>query len=182
MIGIYNDKQGKEFLEFAREVLEKSFNGQKVSVPDKLHFRQARGVYIFLKDNGKLRGSYSFKKASFALGDAIARGVYNAAFEDKKFPPLSQKELSDLKIELHIVNDPVEIKDSIGKELDFGKDGLICRYLSYEGILLPNVIKEKGLSKIEFIEEVCKQAGMPKDYWQNNNLKFYRFRVQSFKE
>ena len=180
MIALYSEKEGQELLEFARKFIEASFKGVRISVPDKLHFRQARGVYVFIKENGKIRGSFGFQKAGYALGDAIARAIYNAAFQSVR-APLTEDNLKDIKIEIHVLNDQVKVAD-IMKDLDFGNDGLVCRFMTYNSFLLPNVIQEKGLSKIQFIEEACSSAGLPKDYWQNGRVEFHKFRVQSFRE
>ncbi len=182
MIALYSENQGKEFISFARKVLESYFTGEKIAVPDKLHFRQARGVYVFLTKEGKVRGRYGFPKAGYALGDAISRAIIKAAFADSKFPVLRIEELKDVKIEIHVLNEPTKVIESVEKELDFGNEGLICKYITYTGFLLPNIIHEKGWNKVEFIEHVCQQAGLPKDYWQKSGVEFWRIRVQSFKE
>lgn len=179
---IYSDKQGRELLEFARKVLEGYFKGEKIAVPDKLHFRQARGVYIFLRKDGKIAGSHGFSKAAFALGDAISRSVLSAAFDDKKTSFLKESELKEVKIEINVLNEPIKVKGSVFEELDYGNEGLFCRYITYSGFLLPEAIKERNLNKVQFIEEVCNQAGLPRDYWQKGGVEFWRFRVQNFKE
>jgi len=180
----YSDAQGDEFLDFARKVLEVQFSGEEIKVPDKLHFRQARGVFVTLTKKSKLRGCVGFPHASYSLGDAIKQSVKAAAFEDFRFPPVIGEEVKNLKIEISVLTEPYEIEksDDWVKKIEIGKDGLICKYLGYSGLLLPQVATENKMSKLEFLEAVCQKAGIPKDSWQNPNTKFYKFHAQIFKE
>lgn len=180
-IGKYSKKQGREFIKLAKEIIESEFNDKKVEIPDKLGFRQARGVFITLTKNKNLRGCVGFPHASYALGDAIVKAAKLAAFHDSRFSPLNKEELKDIKIEVSILTEPSEIRD-IAKEFNMGEDGLICNYLGYSGLLLPQVAIEHKMNKIDFLEAVCGKAGLPKNFWQNDNIKFHKFQVQLFRE
>jgi len=181
-IGRYSEKQVKEFIKLARKAIESEFSGDKLKVPDKLAFRQARGVFVTLTKNKDLKGCVGFPNASYALGDAIIKTAKLSAFHDSRFFPLAKEELKDIKVEISVLTDPSEIKGNVAKEFDLGKDGLICEYLGYKGLLLPQVASEHKMNRIEFLEAVCEKAGLPKDSWQNSNVKFYKFQVQLFKE
>lgn len=178
----YSEKQGREFIELARKAIESEFSKEKIRIPDKLGFRQARGVFVTLTKDRELRGCVGFPNAGYALGDALVRAAKSAAFSDLRFSPLSREELKNIKIEISILTEPSEIKGDVAKEFDLGKEGLICEYLGYSGLLLPQVAVEHKMDKIEFLEAVCEKAGLPKDFWKNNNIKFFKFQVQIFKE
>jgi len=181
-IGRYSEKQGQEFIKLAKKAIESEFNGERIKVPNKLIFRQARGVFVTLTKKEDLRGCVGFPNASYALGDAIIKIAKLSAFHDSRFFPLDKEELKDIKVEISVLTEPSEIKGDIAKEFDLGRDGLICKYLSYSGLLLPQVAIEHKMDKIEFLEAVCEKAGLPKDSWQNDNVKFYKFQAQLFKE
>ncbi|MBU3906625.1 MAG: TIGR00296 family protein [Nanoarchaeota archaeon] len=182
MIAGYSEEQGQELIQLARKAIESKFSGEKVIVPDKKEFRQARGVFVTLNKKGKLRGCIGFPHASFAVGEAVVKAAKSAAFEDPRFAPLEKDEINGIKIEVSVLTEPSEIKGSPAKEIEVGKDGLICECLGFSGLLLPQVAVEYKMNKIQFLEAVCEKAGLPKDFWQNKNAKFYKFQAQIFKE
>lgn len=181
-IAKYTKRQGQEFIKLAKKAIRSEFTKEEIKVPDKLAFRQARGVFVTLVKNGKLRGCVGFPNAIYSLGDSIVKVAKSSAFNDSRFSPLDVGELKDIKIEISILTEPAEIKGNIAKQFELGEDGLICQCLGYNGLLLPQVANEHKMDKIQFLECVCEKAGLPKDFWQNNNVKFYKFQAQVFKE
>ncbi|MEK6875708.1 MAG: TIGR00296 family protein [Nanoarchaeota archaeon] len=181
----YSSEQGKEFIELARKAIESKFSGEKVSIPDKIGFKQARGVFVTLTKSGRLRGCIGYPNSVFPIGEAIVKSATAAAFDDSKFSPLKEEEIEKIKIELSILTEPYLFKGSfkeLVKSLELGKDGLICEYMGYRGLLLPQVALEHRMDKIKFLEAVCEKTGLNKDYWQNPNVGFYKFQVQVFRE
>ena len=190
MIGKYSEENGKELIQLARKAIESKFNvnsakgEDEIEIPNKKEYKQARGVFVTLtsKKDGRLRGCVGFSDAVYSLGEAVVKAARLAAFEDTRFKPLKEEELNKINIEISILTQPFLISGNVATEYEVGKDGLICECLGYRGLLLPQIAEEHNMDKIEFLESVCEKAGLPKDYWQNSNVKFYKFRVQSFKE
>ena len=178
----YNEEEGEEFLKLARESIKSKFSGEKISIPDKKEFKQARGVFVTLTKKGNLRGCIGMTHGVYSVGEGVVKMARAAAFEDSRFNSIREDEVKDIKIEISILTEPSEIKGEVSKNFELGKDGLICEFIGYSGLLLPQVAVEHKMDKIEFLECVCGKAGLPKDSWQNPNVKFRKFQVQSFKE
>jgi len=179
MIGEYIKEDGKKLLKLARESIEEEFSGKKPEMPEEKQFKQARGVFVTLTSKGKLRGCVGFPYPNFSVSEAVYKAAKSAAFSDYRFPKLEKEELKDIKIEISILTLPQECSV---KDIKIGKDGLICNYLGYQGLLLPQVATEYKFSRIEFLECLCNKAGLPNNTWQNKNFKLWKFSCQIFKE
>lgn len=178
--GEYSKEQGKELLALARRSIESYFSEVDMDIPKDKVYQQARGVFVTLTKNGKLRGCIGYTNAVYPIGEAVVRAARAAAFEDPRFPHLKEGELEKIVIELSILTTPQPVKDF--KEITIGKDGLICSYLGYYGLLLPQVATEHKMNKIEFLEAVCEKAGLPDNSWQNSKTQFMKFQAQIFNE
>jgi len=179
MLGEYNKEDGKKLLKLARESIEEEFTSKKPEIPKEKQFRQARGVFVTLHKNNKLRGCIGFPYPSLALNEAIYKAAKEAAFSDFRFLPLKQEELKDIKIEISVLTLPQECSV---KDIKVGEDGLICNYLGYSGLLLPQVASEYKMNRIQFLECLCNKAGLPNNNWQNKNFKLKKFQCQIFSE
>ncbi len=182
MIGEYSKEDGKKLLNLARESIKEAFLGKSPEIFKELkekQFRQARGVFVTLTRKGELRGCIGFPYPVLSIGEAVCKAAKSAAFSDTRFLPLKENELKEIKIEISILTIPQKCSP---KDVGVGKDGLICNYLGYQGLLLPQVAVEYKMSRIEFLEALCGKAGLPKDTWQNKNFKLYKFSCQIFKE
>jgi AmmeMemoRadiSam system protein A len=179
-IGEYTKEDGKILLKLARESIEEEFTSAKPKMPEEKQFKQSRGVFVTLEKNGKLKGCIGFPFPIHPLYKGVYEAAKEAAFSDPRFAKLKQEELKDISIEISILTLPEEIKDI--KEIQIGKDGLICNYFGYSGLLLPQVATEWKMNKIQFLEALCDKAGLPKDTWQNKNFHISRFQCQIFKE
>ena len=179
MVGEYTKEQGKELIKLARQAIKSEFSEEEIEVPQGKEFKQARGVFVTLTKKGKLRGCIGFPYPNLAIGEAIVSAAKSAAFSDPRFLPLQENELKDIKIEVSVLTLPQKCE---AKDVVVGKDGLIAQFISYSGLLLPQVATEHKMNRIEFLECVCEKAGLPKDAWQKNGFKLYKFQAQIFQE
>lgn len=207
MIGRYNIQQAGELIKLARHSINSEFarkereeeregkaregkekegkeekeRGGKINLLEKKEFKQARGVFVTLYTFPihKLRGCIGFPYPSMEIAKAVVEAAKSAAFSDPRFPPLKKGELNNIIIEISILTIPQE---STLKEIEIGKHGLICNYLAYSSLLLPQVATEHNLNKLEFIEALCQKAGLPNDAWQKPNFRLYKFQAQIFRE
>ena len=179
MIGEYSLEDGKKLLKLARESIEENFSGRK---PEKLlgkQFKQARGVFVTLTARNRLRGCIGFPYPNYPIVEAVYQAAKQAAFHDPRFPSLEEDELKDIEIEISVLNMPEECEV---KDVKVGRDGLMCNYLGYQGLLLPQVATENKFDRIKFLECLCNKAGLPDSSWQNKNFKLWKFSCQIFKE
>lgn len=180
MFGEYTKQDSQKLLKLARQSIEEQFTKTKPESLEGKQFKQARGIFVTLYEKHKLRGCMGFPYPEKSISEAVIEASKLAAFCDTRFLPIEKDELKDIKIELSILTTPELIKDI--KDIKIGKDGLICNYLGYSGLLLPQVATEHKLDKIQFLEALCDKAGLPKDTWQNKSFKLYKFQCQIFKE
>jgi len=180
MIGEYNKEDGKKLLKLARESIEEEFSGKKPEKLQETKFKQARGVFVTLIKNKELRGCIGFPLPTYDIQRGIYEAAKSSAFSDSRFSKLTQEELGKIKIEISILTIPQDVKDI--QEIEVGKDGLICNYLGYSGLLLPQVATEWKMNRIQFLEALASKAGLPRNAWQDKNFKIQKFQAQIFKE
>ena len=179
MVGEYTQEDGEKLLKLARESIFEKFSGKKPESIEGKQFKQARGVFVTLTLNGKLRGCIGFPYPEYSVSEATYLAAKDAAFSDTRFSPLDEKEIEKLKIEISILTSPQE---TTAKEIVVGKDGLMCSYVGYSGLLLPQVAVEHKMSRMEFLEAVCSKASLPKDSWQKSGFKLWKFQCEIFHE
>lgn len=186
-IGKYSLEQAAELIKLARQSIELEFSenleNKQIELPEGKQFKQARGVFVTLLTWPKkeLRGCIGVPYPDLPVAKAIRQAASSAAFSDPRFLSIQKEELDKIIIEISILSPIQQCKD-VSKEVKIGEDGLICSYVGYSGLLLPQVAIEHKKTKLEFIEATCKKAGLPKDIWQNKNCKFYKFQAQIFCE
>lgn len=145
------------------------------------------GVFVTIEyyPTKTLRGCIGFPRAVGSIGDTIVDAAIAAATEDPRFVPVSHHELNELTFEVSILSEPILLKKGENERLrsvKVGRDGLIMEYGFYSGLLLPIVAVEEGWDKRTFLEEVCVKAGLPRDYWKQQNVNLYKFETQVFRE
>jgi hypothetical protein len=167
-------KKRERLLKLARDSIREEFNNKKPEIP-KLDIR--RGVFVTLKKKGRLRGCVGYINPGL-LVRRIYEAAKSSAFSDFRFPKLKEEELEDLEIEISILTNPEECDGDI----EIGSDGLICDFEGRRGLLLPQVAEENGFNRGEFLECLCRKAGLDKDKWTDKNFKLEKFQCEIFSE
>ena len=180
------ESAGEILVGIARKAIECRFTGRETDLPDE-HFLDAeRGVFVTLSKNSELRGCIGFPEPVFPLGLAVRKAAVGAAFTDPRFPPVEEKELKDIKIEVSVLTLPEEIHAVDPQDYEdvikIGKDGLIIEMHGQSGLLLPQVAAEWNWDVKEFLEQICHKAGLPPDAWLSDEAKLYKFETQIFTE
>ncbi len=180
-----NQNEQLAALKLARQTLENTFD--KSVVRDESYkkydvFAEKRGVFVTLHKNGELCGCIGLiEPPEISLGKAIQEMTLAAAFNDSRFSPLTQEELSQIKIEISILTVPEKIKNV--NEIELGRHGVIMKGNGSQGVFLPQVATETGWSKEKFLSELCAQkAGLPGNCWQDPNVEMFVFEAQVFGE
>ncbi len=70
---------------------------------------------------------------------------------------------------------------SVG-QIVVGRDGLILKLGGRAGLLLPQVPVEWGCNRDEFLEHLCRKAGVPVGSWQRPDCRLERFTAEVFGE
>ena len=108
-----------------------------------------------------------------------------AAFNDPRFPEVSDKEFENLEFEVTVLTKPEIIEvahpDQYFDEIEIGRDGLIIQKGYARGLLLPQVAVENMFSIEEFLDHTCMKAGISADSWMDESCDVYKFQGQIFK-
>ncbi|MGE4357503.1 MAG: AmmeMemoRadiSam system protein B, partial [Candidatus Omnitrophota bacterium] len=171
----------EELLKIARRTLEVYLKERripefKVENPALL---EKRGAFVTLKKKGLLRGCIgNFEPLPLYL--QIQKVSLSSALNDPRFPPVRFEELKDISIEISILSPMREIKTI--DELELGKHGIYVTDGLRSGVFLPQVARETGWSKEEFLKNCfVEKAGLTPDAW-NKGAKVFVFTAEVFSE
>jgi hypothetical protein len=161
------------------EALGQSF---KLPEPDESFqvLNEKRGAFVTLKIHNQLRGCIGNLMPDKPLGKLIKDVAAQAAFDDPRFPPLSVKELQDVKLEITVLGQMVEVKSH--KEVIVGKHGIMIRHGYHQGLFLPQVATEQGWNREQYLDGVCQKAGLPRESWKKKDARLTIFTADCFGE
>ena len=139
-------------------------------------------VFVTLHRDGRLRGCVGSLEARRPLIHEVARSAYSAAFNDYRFRPLSESEISGLDIHISLLTplEPFPVKDrgELLKKLRPGRDGLLLEDPPHRSTFLPQVWNSLP-DPVDFLEELLLKAGLARDHW-SRTLSFHRYEVEEF--
>jgi uncharacterized protein len=187
---------GERAVELARDAMEIALGPDPPSdpahpfreTPLPSAFDEARGVFTTLRrsGSGQLRGCIGYTMPVYPLRVGIPRTAASAALDDPRFRPVVLPELKGLTIEVSLLTVPEPIPAARPRDrtsaVRVGRDGLIVRWRTAEGLLLPQVAVEQHWTAEEFLSETCGKAGLPFDAWLRPETQVFRFRSDVFGE
>ena len=144
--------------------------------------QQAGASFITLTILRQLRGCIGMLTATRPLIKDVAENAFAAAFEDHRFPSLTEAEYAQLEYHISILN-PAETMEfesetDLLQQLRPGIDGLILEDRGRRATFLPSVW-ESLPKPSEFLQHLKQKAGLPADYW-SDSLRVQRYTVQEF--
>ena len=130
------------------------------------------GAFVSLKRQGQLRSCMGcLAQELMPLGVAVETAAARSATDDPRFPPISPMELESLDMEVWLLWGMRKLEEQ-GRDrfnvIEIGKHGLQISQGQQRGLLLPGVATEHRMNAMEFLEAVCRKAGLPKDAWYDN--------------
>lgn len=141
-----------------------------------------RASFVTLQKHGNLRGCIGHLEAFQPLVLDVAENAYAAAFQDPRFPPLSDNEMDDLEVHISVLTPAKPMafssEDDLIAQLRPGQDGLILQDGYNKGTFLPSVWDSLP-QPTEFIKHLKLKAGLPTTHW-SENLKIFRYETESF--
>jgi len=140
--------------------------------------KEKRGAFVSLHKHGQLRGCIGYVHGVKPLAEAINDMAIAAAFQDPRFPPLKENELTDLDIEISVLTPMKQVSDI--SEIKIGKHGLMMIKGPYSGLLLPQVASQYNWDRQTFLSETCRKAGMSTDAWGDDDTEIYIFSADIF--
>ena len=184
-----SEKDGQILVKTTRMVVTDYLkNGSKTELGKKFQedFSFHSGVFVTLNNPLGLRGCIGYPLPDKKLFNALEEAAISAATEDPRFPPVKFEELDSITFEVTVLTPPtkIEVNDSQDylSKIKIGQNGLIVKYGYNSGLLLPQVPVEYGWNEKEFLEYTCEKAGLPKEYWQKEDIEILKFEGIIFKE
>jgi uncharacterized protein (TIGR00296 family) len=179
-----SEKDGQILVKTARMVVTDYLkNGSKTELGKKFQedFSFNSGVFVTLNNPLGLRGCIGYPLPDKKLFNALEEAAISAATEDPRFPPVKFEELDSITFEVTVLTPPTKIEVSDSQEylskIKIGQDGLIVKYGYNSGLLLPQVPVEYGWNEKEFLEYTCEKAGLPKEYWQKEDVEILKKKI-----
>jgi len=164
--------------EIALDSIRARFAGRSYQPPTNERLEQRRGAFVTLEIEGHLRGCIGQVGARGPLNDTVAEMAVAAAFDDPRFPALTEPELEKIDIEVSVLS-PLKRVRSFA-EVKVGRDGLMIKLDLHSGLLLPQVAVERKWTPTEFLEQTCLKAGLPKNSYRDKFAEVYRFSADVF--
>jgi AmmeMemoRadiSam system protein B/AmmeMemoRadiSam system protein A len=160
-------EERERLLSIAREsiaqyVTDGTFPEARVDEPDLL---KKSGAFVTLELDGELRGCIGHIQAQDPLYSTVQQAAVSAATQDPRFSPLSEGELGRVTIEISVLSPLKRITDI--EEIEVGTHGLLISAQGRQGLLLPQVATEEGWNRDEFLQAICRKAGLPQDAWRD---------------
>jgi hypothetical protein len=179
----------KTLLQIARNSMELAVREDKklpIQVKEFSSFLQQDGAsFVTLTLNGRLRGCIGTLKAYQPLVLDVREHAILAALEDPRFPPVRERDLALIHIEVSRLSEPKPFPYQSPQELLMGlqpgKDGVVLRLGHRSATYLPQVW-EQIPDPADFLSELCLKMGAPADTWQKQPLEVSTYQVQEFSE
>ncbi len=176
-------------LRLAREALELGVKGRHLPPIDPssitARLKEEGASFVTLTEGGELRGCIGALEPYQSLADDVREHAVAAALEDPRFPPVSDRELSRINIEVSRLTRPVPLpyrdaKDLLSK-LRPHVDGVILRDGFRRATFLPQVW-EKIPDPAEFLSNLCYKMGADPELWRRKHIEVLIYQVEEFRE
>ena len=165
-------------------VLKSAFDKGQVTIQYPQILDEEGACFVTLEKDGQLRGCIGSIVAHRPLITDLVEHTRNAAFNDKRFNPVTAEEIDSLKVNVSILTPAYkmefESEEDLLNKITPNKDGIIIIDGEHQGVYLPSVWEEIP-DKKEFLNSLKVKAGLTEDYW-SNELKAYRFETIYLKE
>jgi AmmeMemoRadiSam system protein A len=174
-------RQQQTLLGLARTAIVEELRPGRVpqSVPDDPSLLRRSAAFVTLKQRSELRGCIGHIWAEKPLYRAVEEMAVAAAVSDPRFPALKMEDLDQVSIEVSVLSPMRRVTDP--EQVKVGADGLWIRKSGHDGLLLPQVAVEAGLTRDQFLDAVCQKAGLWTGCWREG-AQLYTFSAQVFGE
>ncbi len=174
-------EQRHAFLQLARQALRDYLETGRVLEPADPSFPSGAvgGLFVTLRQQGELRGCMGVLGTGEPPERDVVRCSISAATQDPRFPAVTLADLPELKLEISILSGLLPV--AAPQEILVGRDGLQIEKEGRRGLLLPQVPMEHGWDRVQFLQELCKKAGLPQEAWRTGAV-LHRFTAQVFQE
>jgi AmmeMemoRadiSam system protein A len=175
-------------LSLARASIKSHFGEGKIDtdalIKEYPQLEQKGASFVTLTLDGHLRGCIGSIIAHRTLLEDIIHNARAAAFNDPRFRPLGQEELSGIRIEVSLLSDPQVLEYEDGEDLKSkirpGIDGVVLRMGSKQSTFLPQVWEDLPEFEV-FFSHLCQKAGLNANCFESHP-EIYTYQVKKVKE
>jgi AmmeMemoRadiSam system protein A len=182
-------EEQKTLLRLAREALEYGVKGRDLPVLDSScltpRLLEEGASFVTLTESGQLRGCIGALEPYQSLAQDVREHAVAAALEDPRFPPVNEREVSRINIEVSRLMRPVPLQykdaNDLLSKLRPHVDGVILRDAFRRATFLPQVW-EKISDPAAFLDNLCYKMGANPDLWRRKHLEVLIYQVEDFHE
>lgn len=144
--------------------------------------RSQRASFVTLHSAGELLGCIGTLRPHRALVADVAHNAYQAAFNDPRFPALTQAQLLGLDLHISVLTplEPlaIESEEDLLAQLRPGIDGLVLEDGDVAATFLPTMWPRLQTAQ-RFVRVLKEKAQLPPDYW-SATIRAYRYSAEEF--
>lgn len=139
------------------------------------------GAFVTLNDKatGALRGCIGEIQPMRPLVEAVAGRAVDAALRDPRFPPVSERELASLRVEVSALTPPKRVAS--WNDIVLGRDGMTIEKNGRFAVFLPQVAPEQAWDLPTTLSYLSQKAGLASDAWRGGAI-FETFQAEVFHE
>lgn len=175
-------------LQLARSVIEgKLRDGRPPRPPTDLSpaLSEKRGCFVTLHAGKALRGCIGTIEPVQPLVEAVVENAMNAAFQDPRFTPLRENEVSQIELEISVLTVPETLSFSDGEALlsllKPGAHGVILEKGWHRSTFLPQVWEQLPDPQ-QFLSHLCRKAGLSGECWRLSDITVKTYEAFYFSE
>ena len=182
------DAESRAFLlRVARDSMESAVKGIPYAVPRSplpiphSAIYSKMGAFVTLNDRttGALRGCIGEIMPMRPLVDAVAARAVDSALHDPRFMPVTERELSNLRVEVSALTPPKPVAS--WRDIVLGRDGMTLERGNAFAVFLPQVAPEQAWDLPTTLSYLAQKAGLSSDAWRDG-AKFETFQAEVFHE
>lgn len=164
------DEDKKHLIDLARKTIGYALEHRKIPEISELGIeigealKGPRAAFVTLKKSGQLRGCIGDIFPCRPLYKSVLSHAINAAFRDRRFPPLQKEEFDAISIEISALTRPKSVPSS--DKIRIGTDGIVLNKDGRSAVFLPQVAPEQGWDLSETLTQLSKKAGLGPDDWK----------------
>ena len=172
-------------LRIARESMESAVKGVPYSRPPfpapHAPIGTRMGAFVTLTDRatGALRGCIGEIMPMRPLVEAVAGRAVDSALHDPRFMPVTERELSGIRVEVSALTPPKPVAS--WRDIVLGRDGMTLEKDGAFAVFLPQVAPEQGWDLETTLSYLSRKAGLSADAWRDD-AKFETFQAEVFHE
>ena len=182
-------EEQQTLLRLARQALEYGVRGEPLPPLDKSTLTpllcEDGASFVTLTEGGQLRGCIGALEPYQSLAEDVREHAVAAALEDPRFPPVEERELNRIEIEVSRLTRPVPLQykdaNDLLSKLRPHVDGVVLRDAFRRSTFLPQVW-EKIPHPAEFLCNLCFKMGADPDLWRKKHLDVLIYQVEEFHE